>query len=276
VFAKMKQLYSKLNNGVVMPMLGLGVYDMYNKVAEHAIESAIEIGYRLFDTAAMYRNETELGNAIRNSGIPRQDVFLTTKVNNPDHGYDETLKAFETSAQKIDCQYIDLYLIHWGIRFKRKNTWLALERLYREGRVRAIGVCNYSEPFLTEMQDYAGITPVVNQVEFTPYLYLKNLHEMCQSKEILLQAWSPLVRGQRMNDPKLLQIAQKYGKSPAQILIRWGLDLGISTIPKSATVHRLKENFDVFDFQLAAKDVVWMCGWNENLRVFGEDPMSFF
>jgi diketogulonate reductase-like aldo/keto reductase len=126
------------------------------------------------------------------------------------------------------------------------------------------------------MQDYAGITPAVNQVEFTPYLYLKDLHEMCQSKGILLQAWSPLVRGQRMNDPKLLQIAQKYGKTPAQILIRWGLDLGISTIPKSATLSRLKENFDVFDFKIAAEDRALMCGFHENWRVCGEDPIHHF
>jgi diketogulonate reductase-like aldo/keto reductase len=273
---KMNQLYSTLNNGVQMPLLGLGVYDMYQKTAEHAIETAIEIGYRLFDTASMYRNEAEVGNAIRNSGIPRQDVFITTKVNNTDHGYEETLKAFDISAQKIDCQYIDLYLIHWGIRFKRKDTWRALEKLYHEGRVRAIGVCNYAEPFLAEMQDYAQITPVVNQVEFSPYLYLKDLHAICQSKQILLQAWSPLVRGTRMHDPKLLQLAQKYGKSPAQILIRWGLDLGISTIPKSVTAHRLKENFDVFDFKIAPSDMAWMGKWHENLRVFGEDPMLYF
>jgi methylglyoxal/glyoxal reductase len=272
----MNQLYSTLNNGIQMPLLGLGVYDMYHKAAEQAIETAIEIGYRLFDTAAMYRNETEVGNAIRNSGIPRQEVFITTKVNNMDHGYEETLKAFDVSSQKIDCQYIDLYLIHWGIRFKRKETWRALEKLYQEGRVRAIGVCNYAAPFLFEMADYAHIIPAVNQVEFSPYLYLKDLHELCQSKQILLQAWSPLVRGTRMNDPKLLQLAQKYGKSPAQMLIRWGLDLGISTIPKSVTANRLKENFDVFDFKIAEADMALMGALNENLRVFGEDPMLYF
>jgi methylglyoxal/glyoxal reductase len=273
---KNKQLYKILNNGVKMPQLGLGVYDMYGQEAEQAIESAVEIGYRLFDTAAMYGNETEVGNALRNTGIQRKDVFITTKVNNTDHGYDETLRAFEVSQKKINFDYIDLYLIHWGIKGKRRDTWRALERLNTEGVVRSIGVCNYAEPFLKEMEEYASITPVVNQVEFSPYLYLENLLKMCQTKGILLQAWSPLLRGLKMNDPKLVLIASKYGKTPAQILIRWALDLGISTIPKSVNLKRLKENFDVFDFSIGAIDMALLSGFNENLRVFNEDPMVHF
>jgi methylglyoxal/glyoxal reductase len=273
---KNKQLYKALNNGVKMPLLGLGVYDMYGREAEQAIEKAVEIGYRLFDTAAMYRNETEVGNALRNSGIKRKDVFITTKVNNIDHGYDETLRAFEVSQKKINFDYIDLYLIHWPIKGKRQETWRALERLNTEGVVKSIGVCNYAEPFLKEMEDYASITPVVNQVEFSPYLYLENLLKMCQSKGILLQAWSPLLRGLKMNDPKLVLIASKYGKTPAQILIRWALDLGISTIPKSVHEKRLKENFDVFDFSISPSDMALLNGFNENLRVFNEDPIVHF
>jgi methylglyoxal/glyoxal reductase len=273
---KNEQLFTTLNNGIKMPLLGLGVYDMYEQEAEQTIEKAVEIGYRLFDTAAMYRNETEVGNALRNSGIARKDVFITTKVNNTDHGFDATLRAFEVSQKKLNFDYIDLYLIHWGIRGKRKDTWLALERLYTEGVVRAVGVCNYAIPFLDEMTDYASLTPVVNQVEFSPYLFLEDLLKRCQNDGILLQAWSPLARGVKMNDPKLLNLAMKYGKSPAQMLIRWGLELGISTIPKSVTVARLKENFDVFDFNITPEDMVLMKSFNESLRVFNEDPMSHF
>jgi methylglyoxal/glyoxal reductase len=273
---KNEQLFTTLNNGIKMPLLGLGVYDMYNQEAEQTIEKAVEIGYRLFDTAAMYRNETEVGNALRNSGIARTDVFITTKVNNTDHGFDATLRAFTESQKKLNFDYIDLYLIHWGIRGKRKDTWLALERLYTEGVVRAVGVCNYAIPFLDEMKDYASLTPVVNQVEFSPYLFLEDLLKRCQNDGILLQAWSPLVRGVKMNDPKLIDLAKKYGKSPAQMLIRWGLELGISTIPKSVTAARLRENFDVFDFTISPEDMILMKDFNENLRVFNEDPMSHF
>jgi methylglyoxal/glyoxal reductase len=273
---KNKHLYKTLNNGVTMPQLGLGVYDMYGREAEQAIESAVEIGYRLFDTAAMYRNETEVGNALRNSGIKRNDVFITTKVDNTDHGYDATLRAFDISQKKINFDYIDLYLIHWPIKGKRQDTWRALERLNTEGVVKSIGVCNYTEPFLTEMEAYASITPMVNQVEFSPYLYLENLLKMCQTKGILLQAWSPLLRGLKMNDPKLVMLASKYGKTPAQILIRWALDLGISTIPKSVNPKRLKENFDVFDFSISPSDMALFNYFNENLRVFNEDPMVHF
>jgi methylglyoxal/glyoxal reductase len=271
-----KQLYATLNNGIEMPLLGLGVYDMYAREAEQTIEKAVEIGYRLFDTAAMYRNETEVGNALRNSGIARKDVFVTTKVNNTDHGFDATLRAFEVSQKKLNFEYIDLYLIHWGIRGKRKDTWLALERLYTEGAVKAVGVCNYALPFLDEMTNYASLTPVVNQVEFSPYLFLEDLLKRCQQDGILLQAWSPLVRGLKMTDPKLMDLAKKYGKSPAQMLIRWGLELGISTIPKSVTTARLSENFDVFDFSISEEDRILMNGFNENLRVFNEDPMTHF
>ena len=270
------QLFATLNNGVEMPLLGLGVYDMYEREAEQTIEKAVEIGYRLFDTAAMYRNETEVGNALRNSGIARKDVFITTKVNNTDHGFDATLRAFEVSQKKINFDYIDLYVIHWGIRGKRQDTWRALERLYTEGVVRAIGVCNYPIPFLDELEGYATLTPTVNQVEFSPYLFLEDLLERCREKGILLQAWSPLLRGLKMSDAKLVDMAKKYGKTPAQMLIRWGLDLGISTIPKSVSEARLRENFDVFDFTISPEDRAIMNGFNENLRVFNEDPMSYF
>lgn len=278
---KNQQLYTTLNNGVEMPLLGLGVYDMYGKDAEQAVLWALEIGYRLIDTASMYNNEKEIGNAIRASGIPREEIFLTTKVHNDDQGFDKTLKAFDASLKKLGCDYVDLYLVHWPMKATRKDTWKALESLYStsKGRntegVRAIGVANYLELFLKELETYSEIVPAVNQVEFSPYLYLKDLLELCQSKQIQLQAYTPLVRGERMKDAKLVALAEKYDKTPAQIILRWALQHGVSTIPKSASEHRLKENFDVFDFNISSEDIFKMDSFNENLRIV-EDPMDCF
>jgi methylglyoxal/glyoxal reductase len=270
-----EQLFTTLNNGIKMPLLGLGVYDMYNHEAEQAVGWALEIGYRLIDTAAMYQNEREIGNAVRQSGIARRDIFITTKVNNTDHGYDKTLKGFETSLKKLNCDYVDLYLLHWPLKNTRKETWLALEKLYKEGQVRAIGVANYLIPFLEELKAYAEIVPAVNQVEFSPYLFLGDLLKHCQDHHIQLQAYTPLVRGQRFNDKKLVSLADKYGKTPAQIILRWALQQGISTIPKSSNKKRLHENFDVFDFQIDHVDMASINTFNENLRVV-EDPMDLW
>jgi len=267
------QLMTSLSNGVEMPLLGLGVYDMYKQEAEQAVLWALETGYRLIDTASMYRNETEIGNAVQQSNIDRKDLFITTKVNNNDQGYEKTLKAFDASLQKLNLDYVDLYLVHWPIKFTRKFTWKALERLYHEGRVKAIGVANYLIPFLDELSLEATEIPMVNQVEFSPYLYLEDLLKYCQQRKIQLQAYSPLVRGQRMSDPKLLSVAEKYHKTPAQIILRWALQLGVSTIPKSSNLERLKENFDVFDFEISEQDIAFINSFNENLRIV-DDPME--
>lgn len=268
----MTQLYTTLNNGITMPLLGLGVYDMYNHEAEKAVGNALEIGYRLIDTAAMYKNETEMGNAIRSSAIPRNEIFLTTKVADGDQGYDNTLRAFDESSRKLNCDYIDLYLVHWPIKKTRKDTWKALEKLYADKRVRAIGVANYLIPFLSELETYSEITPAVDQVEFSPYLFLEDLLNQCNRTHIQLQAYSPLVRGQRFSDPKLVALANHYGKTPAQIILRWALQLGVSTIPKSSNLNRLKENFDVFDFQISNEDMKKINTFNENFRVV-DDPL---
>ncbi|RYU95082.1 aldo/keto reductase [Emticicia agri] len=270
-----QQLMTSLSNGVQMPLLGLGVYDMYKQEAEQAVLWALETGYRLIDTASMYRNEAEIGNAVRQSGINRNDLFITTKVNNTDQGYEKTLKAFDVSLQKLNLDYVDLYLVHWPIKFTRKFTWKALERLYHEGRIKAIGVANYLIPFLEELQIEATEIPMVNQVEFSPYLYLEDLLNYCKERKIQLQAYSPLVRGQRMSDPKLLSMAEKYKKTPAQIILRWALQLGVSTIPKSSNLDRLKENFDVFDFEISEQDMAYINSFNENLRIV-EDPMELY
>lgn len=257
-----------------MPLLGLGVYDMYEQEAVQAVLWALEIGYRLIDTAAMYRNEKDIGQALQQSLIPRQEVFLTTKVNNPDQGYSQTLKSFDTSLNLLKTDYVDLYLVHWPIKATRKETWLALERLYSEGRVKAIGVANYLEPFLAELDSYGSVIPAVDQVEFSPFLYLKDLKELCQSKGIVLQAYTPLARGRRMQDERLQALSKKYDKTPAQIMLRWILQHGVSAIPKSSNQLRLQENFDVFDFEIAAQDMALMNGFHDNYRVV-PDPMEY-
>lgn len=256
-----------------MPLLGLGVYDMHAQEAINATRFAIETGYRLIDTAAMYNNETEIGQAIIESQIPRNELFITTKVDDADQGFERTLKAYSESLKKLKLDYVDLYLVHWPIKATRKDTWLALEKLYIEGQIRAIGVANYLEPFLDEMKDYASVMPAVNQVEFSPYLYLETLLNRSKSDGIQLQAYSPLLRGLKFNDPKLIEIANKYGKSPAQIIIRWALQICVSTIPKSSNPLRIKENFDVFDFEISAEDILKLNGFNENLRIV-DDPIS--
>jgi len=269
----MMQKMVTLNNGITMPLLGLGVYNMNGKEAERAVGQALDIGYRLIDTAAAYHNETEIGNAIRDSNIPRQEIFLTTKVDNNDQGYDKTLQAFDISSKKLNADYIDLYLVHWPIKSTRRETWQALERLYQEKRVRAIGVANYLVPFLNELKTYAEIVPAVNQVEFSPYLFLEDLLNVCKERTILLQAYSPIVRGEKLDDPKLIKIAQQYNKTPAQIILRWAIQLGVSTIPKSSNFNRLQENFNIWDFEISPYDMEQLNHFNENYRVV-EDPME--
>jgi diketogulonate reductase-like aldo/keto reductase len=266
------QPYAILNNGVKMPLLGLGAWDMYGKEAEQAALNALEIGYRLIDTAAMYGNEKEIGNAIRKSDINRSEIFTATKVANIDQGYDSTMKAFDASMKKLNIDYIDLYMIHWPVKNKRKETWRALEKLYNDKCVRAIGVANYLSPFLKELETYSTIVSALNQVEFSPWLYLKDLLLYCRERNIQLQSYSPLTRGKKFNDPQLLPLCKKYDKTPAQIILRWNIEHGISTIPKSSSRKRLKENFDIFDFMLSKEDVELMDTFDENFRVV-ENPM---
>jgi methylglyoxal/glyoxal reductase len=263
-----------LNNGIEMPLLGLGVYNMHGSEAEDAVASALETGYRLIDTAAMYHNETEIGHAVKRSTIPRSEIFITTKVNNADQGFESTLRAFETSTNKLQVDYVDLYLVHWPLKITRKDTWKALEKIYANGQAKAIGVANYLVPFLEELATYSDIVPALNQVEFSPYLYQEELLNHCRKHAIQLQAYSPLVRGKKMSDPRLLKLAEKYKKTPAQVILRWDIELGVSTIPKSSIPKRLKENFDIFDFRLSQEDVNWMKTFDDRTRV-ADDPMIF-
>ena len=269
------QPYTTLSNGIGMPLLGLGVYDMHGHEAEQAVQDALEIGYRLFDTASLYDNENEIGNALRNSSIPREDIFVTTKLGNDDHGYDAALRAFEKSLVKLQMDYVDLYLVHWPVKGQRKESWKALEKLYNDKRVRAIGVANYSIEFLDELETYATITPMVNQVEFTPWLFQGELLQYCQNRNIQLQSYSPLTRGLKLGDPRLIALAEKYDRTPAQIVLRWNFEHGISTIPKSVSKKRLKENFESLAFKISEDDVALMDGFNENFRIC-DNPMDMF
>jgi methylglyoxal/glyoxal reductase len=265
----------RLNTGMEMPILGLGTYNMVGRRAEQAVFQALQMGYRLLDTAAMYGNEVEIGKAVRETGIPRAEIFITSKVNNPDQGYGSTLKAFEISLGKLKTDYLDLYLIHWPVREKRRETWKALERIFEEGRARAIGVANYLIPFLEELELYGHFPPAVNQVEFSPFLFLEDLLQYCLKKQIRIQAYCPLVRGEKEKDPGLMQLAHKYNKTPAQILLRWNIELGVVPIPKSSNPVHLAENLNVFDFELKPQDMALLSRINEGLRLV-DDPMRFF
>jgi diketogulonate reductase-like aldo/keto reductase len=268
------QPYVILNNGVEMPLLGLGVFDMHHKEAEQATEWALETGYRLIDTAAMYQNELQIGNAIRHSSVAREEIFLTTKVDNADQGYTSTLRAFDYSLELLQTDYVDLYLVHWPIKSTRKDTWKALEKIYQSGKARAIGVANYLEPLLEELETYTEIVPAVNQVEFSPFLYLENLLKRCQKNGTVLQAYTPLVRGLKLNDERLLIFSKKYRKTPAQIILRWNIQMGVSPIPKSSNLLRIQENFDIFDFEISEKDMKFINTFNENFRII-DNPMDF-
>lgn len=261
-----------LHNGVKMPAFGLGVYKVEEGIQiEETIKTGLEIGYRLIDTASFYKNEEGVGRAIRNSGISREELFITTKVWNTDQGYESTLMAFETSMEKLGLDYLDLYLVHWPVKGKYIETWRALEKLYREGRVKAIGVSNFKIHHLEDLLKNSEEKPVVNQVELHPLLSQEDLREFCQRHNIKVEAWSPLARGRFLDEPVLKNIADNHNKSSAQVILRWHLQNQIIAIPKSVTASRLKENADIFDFELTPEEMKVINGLNQNQR-FGADP----
>lgn len=269
------QSTTTLNNGVEMPWFGLGVFKTEpGPEVERAVTAALEVGYRSIDTAKLYGNEVGVGKAVRASGIPREDIFVTTKVWNSDQGYESTLKAFEASAERLDIDYIDLYLIHWPGNRLYVETWKALEKLYNDGRVRAIGVSNFSIHHLQDIFDNSDIVPVLNQVELHPRLRQKELHDFCREHHIQLEAWSPLMRGQILDHPDLVAIGEKYGKSAAQVILRWNLQHEIVTIPKSVNPGRIEENAQVFDFELSAEDMAQIDAMDQHERI-GPDPDTF-
>lgn len=265
----------KLNNGVEMPWLGLGVWKAEDgQEVASAVKSAIELGYRSMDTAAVYKNEAGVGQGIAESGIAREELFVTTKVWNSDQGYESTLQAFEESRNKLGLDYIDLYLIHWPVKGKYIDTWRALEKLYSDGRVRAIGVSNFHIHHLNDILESGSVVPVVNQVEYHPLLAQRELLAFCKSHQIVMEAWSPLMQGKLFEDPTLNDIATKYGKSVSQVILRWDLQHGVITIPKSVNRERIAQNGDIFDFELSVEDMQRIDAMNKDQRV-GPDPDHF-
>ncbi len=268
-----------LHNGVKMPWFGLGVF----KVEEgpelvNAVKVAINHGYRSIDTAAIYENEEGVGQGIREglkeAGISREDLFVTSKVWNADLGYESTIAAYEKSLQKLGLEYLDLYLIHWPVEGKYKEAWRALETLYKEGKVKAIGVSNFQIHHLKDLMEDAEVKPMVNQVECHPRLTQKEVQAFCKEQGIQLEAWSPLMQGELLDNEVLQAIATKHGKSVAQVILRWDLQNGIVTIPKSTKEHRIVENSTVFDFELTEEEMNQIDGLNQNHRV-GPDPDNF-
>lgn len=265
----------KLNNGVEMPWLGLGVWKVEDgDTVADAVKSAIESGYRSIDTAMVYKNEDGVGKGIRESGVPREELFITTKVWNSDQGYETTLQAFEESINKLGLDYIDLYLVHWPVKGKYVDTWRALEKLYKDGRVRAIGVSNFHIHHLKDILESGTVVPAVNQVEYHPRLSQRELLAFCQEQGIQMEAWSPLMQGELLDHPTLVELAAKYGKSVAQVILRWDLQNGVVTIPKSVNPVRIQENGNIFDFELSAEDMERIHALNENKRK-GSDPDNF-
>ncbi len=262
---------AELLNGVRMPRLGLGVWrSKEGAETENAVAAALAAGYRAVDTASLYENEESVGRAVRASGIPREQVFITTKVWNNEQGYDSTIEAFHRSLKRLGTDYADLYLVHWPVKEKYKETYRALETLYEEGKVKAIGVSNFLIHHLEDLMGSCRIKPMVNQVEMHPLLTRKPLLEFCNREGIQLESWRPLMNG-RLDVPLIQELAVQYGKTPAQILIRWQLQLGVVTIPKSVRAERIRENADVFDFKLTREDMDRIDGLNEERR-FGADP----
>jgi len=258
---------AKLNNGVQIPRLGLGVYQIPpGKSTVKAVKYALEIGYKHFDTAKIYGNESDVGKALKESDVKREDIFITTKVWNSDQGYDSTLKAFESSLKRLGLSYVDLYLIHWPVQGKIIETWKAMIKLLNSGKVNAIGVSNYSINELKETIHSSDTVPAINQVEFHPFLNQKDLLQFCKSNVIQLEAYSPLTRGERLNDPNIVRIAKSYDKTSAQILVRWSLQHDLVVIPKSSHEERILENSQVFDFHINQKDMEILDLLNEDLR----------
>lgn len=277
--AKNLQDRIKLNNGTAMPWFGLGVF----KVEEgpelvQAVKTAIKHGYRSIDTMTIYGNEEGVGQGIREglkeAGISREDLFVTSKVWNDDLGYDETIAAYEASLEKLGLDYLDLYLIHWPVEGRYKAAWKALETLYEQGRVKAIGVSNFQIHHLEDLLKDAAVKPAINQVEYHPRLTQKEPQAFCRAHGIQPQAWSPLMQGQLLSHPLLKDIADKYGKTPAQVILRWDLQNGVVTIPKSTKAERIAQNADIFDFELTTEEMKQIDALNENTRV-GPDPDNF-
>lgn len=265
-----------LNDGTSIPQIGFGTWQVAPEDAEPSTREAFAVGYRHVDTAAVYANEAEVGLAIAGCGLPRDDLYVTTKLWNPDQGYDEAMRAFDRSMSKLGIEQLDLYLIHWQcVQFgKYLDTWRALIELRDSGRVRSIGVSNFKEPALREIIDATGVVPVLNQVELHPWIPQTELRAVHAELGIATESWSPLASGQLIGDPVLQAVAARHGKSTAQVMIRWHLQLGLIVLPKSVTPSRIAENIDVFDFELDAADMAAIATLESGRRT-GPDPDEY-
>ncbi len=269
------QSTTTLSNGVEMPLFGLGVFETREgSEVEDSVRWALEAGYHSIDTATIYRNERGVGRGIQQSGVAREDLFVTTKVWNADQRNGSTLEAFEKSLRDLVLDYVDLYLVHWPVDGHYKQTWRDLETIYASGRARAIGVSNFMVEHLQDLLLDTGITPAVNQVEFHPYLQSPELVDFCQEAAIQLEAWSPIMKGRVLDVPQLRDLGEKYGKDAVQITLRWILQRGIVAIPKSVKQTRIVSNANIYDFELSADDMTLIDSLDRGQRV-GPDPYNF-
>jgi diketogulonate reductase-like aldo/keto reductase len=263
-----------LNTGAAIPQVGLGVWQTPSgATTREAVSAALTLGYRHVDTARIYNNEADVGAAVRASGVPREQLFVTTKLWNADQGYDEALRAFDHSLSRLGLEYVDLYLIHWPVAGKRLHSWRALERLYEDKRARAIGVSNYLVPHLQELLAHAKHVPAVDQIELSPFLQRRETRTFCREHGIVVEAYSPLTRGQRLDHPVVKEVATKIGRTPAQVLLRWGVQHGLVVLPKSTRRERIGENGALFDFTLDEAAMRKLDGLEEGLAT-GWDPAT--
>ena len=262
----------ELHNGVKTPVFGLGTWQSSNgSEVSSSVEVAIQAGYRLIDTASIYRNEHGVGEGIRNSGKKREEIFLTSKVWNSDQGYDSTLRAYDDSLSRLGTSYLDLYLVHWPLLGQIRETWRAMEKIYLSGRVRSIGVSNFLVHHLQDLLEVCKVKPMVNQVEYHPWLTQPALYEFCKEEGIIIQAWAPIMRGKVFQIQKLQEIAEKYGKTPVHVALRWALQKGVVVIPKSVHADRIRQNAAIFDFELEAEEMRLIDLLDRNERL-GPDP----
>ncbi len=260
-----------LANGVEIPALGYGTYKVEDgNQAVESVKTALATGYRHIDTASFYGNEESIGEAVRQSGIPRNEVFVVSKVWNTEQGYEKTINSFETSLKKMKFDYLDLFLVHWPKEISGE-TWRALEKLYREGKIRAIGVSNFMVHHLENLLKTAEIMPMVNQIEFHPQLMQKGVLDYCKEKNIIVEAWAPLMRGRIFDIPLLKELSEKYNRTISQIVLRWDLQMGVVTLPKTVNPNRIAENMNIFDFELSQEDMQKICDLNTEERI-GADP----
>ncbi|KQT47117.1 aldo/keto reductase [Devosia sp. BK] len=270
------QPHVTFHDGRSIPQVGLGVWQTPNDVAVEAVSTALKTGYRHIDTAAVYQNEEGVGEGIRQSGVARGDIFLTTKVWNDDQGFDQTLRAMDASLKRLGTDYVDLYLIHWPSAYRGKyvETWQSLVKLKEEGKARSIGVSNFEGTYIDELEAATGQLPVINQVQLHPRFQQRKLRARYEPKGIITESWSPLGQGKMLEDQTIADIAQRHGKSPAQVIIRWHIEEGLVVIPKSVTPSRIVENFDVFDFELSAEDKAAINGLDNEAGRLGSDPLT--